>query len=141
MGALGILSAKTLARRCVGDPKDSRQFVADVRRNGPDRYLRPLHGFITRGRIFEWKFQYQVIAVSTLIYLALLLFISGLVILLFNDQRRIGYAVSALIALISGIFLVSVVHDLHTEWKVKRIEGNRNIVQRYCSGSDSFHLI
>jgi hypothetical protein len=128
MGALGILSAKTLARRCVGDPADSKDFVSfcrDFPVDGNDR--RRLHDFVTRGRIFEWKFRYQVIAVSALIYLALLLFVSGLVILLLNDQRRIGYAVSALTAVIGVIFLVSVVHDLSTELKLKWNRGNSNI--------------
>ena len=128
MGALGILSAKTLARRCVGDPKDSKIFVetaVGMQLDGNER--RRLHDFVTRGRIFEWKFRYQVIAVSTLIYLALLLFVSGLVILLLNDQRRIGYVVSTLTAVIGAIFLVSVVHDLYSELKLKRNRGNNNI--------------
>ena len=149
MGALGILSAKTLARRCIGDPNDSKAFVLELHTyygTSTEEYERKrkireskmvrvdervdesrLSEFVTRSQIFEWKFRYQVIAVSTLIYLALLLFISGLVILLLNDQRRIGYAVSALTAVIGGIFLVSMVHDLSTEWKMKRIRGSSNL--------------
>ena len=120
MGALGILSAKTLAGRCIGDPKDLKLLVEEAHHLHPGgNEWRRLHNAFFRGRIFEWKFRYQVIAVSTLIYLALLLFVSGLVILLLNDQRRIGYAVSALTAVIGAIFLVSVVHDLHFELKLK----------------------
>ena len=148
MGASGILAAKTLTARCIGDHKELEQLALKVhqvirRPVVPARAVlisdlpddidqRKLRGFLVRCSTFAWRFQCQLAGVVILIGLALGLLVAGLVILLFKDQKQIGTAVFASITGITALFWAPFLRDLWTELRLKFTRGICTHGRRLC---------
>ena len=97
MGALGIMVAKTISARWSREPGDVEKILNVERQRGllhdNDVWILVM-GY--HGDMFRPIFKLQIAFISFLIYVAFGLFFSGLVVLLLNDQRRIGTAILVL---------------------------------------------
>ena len=99
MGTLGIMVAKTISARWSREPGDVEKIYNLYRYNEDNDNERRRMWLLIMGHhggMFRPIFQLQIAVITFLIYVAFILFFSGLVVLLLNDQRRIGTAILVL---------------------------------------------
>jgi hypothetical protein len=142
MGALGIMVAKTISARWSREPGDVEKIYnaeRNVDRFNEDRYnedrynedrIRVWHLIMGRhSGVFRPMFQLQITFISFLIYVAFILFFSGLVVLLLNDQRRIGTATLVLTTVFEASCFFSIL--FYSMWAVvwrTRVLGLRSLL-------------
>jgi hypothetical protein len=109
MGALGVMLAKAFGRRWAGD----LDLVQDIRRgDGADRGVAHFRGHTK----FAGRFWFLITAITALLYLAFILFFVGLVILLVQDNKKLGLGVLGFNATIGAIFGILILDNLLSKY-------------------------
>jgi hypothetical protein len=128
MGALGVMVAKSFGRRWVRDT----ELLNLLRREGGhalthlENYELP---WLAGTRDKAWKrrrmhvqfgraFMALITLVASLIYLALVLFFVGLILLLHNDEGELGTGISVFLGAFGAIFILFYLYNV-TPWDLR----------------------
>jgi hypothetical protein len=120
MGALGVMLAKAFGRRWAGD----RNLVEALRRFVEGHSMEFHPGLVTakaftysRGHTrFAGRFLFLFRVITILLYLAFILFFSGLVILLLRDRESLGIGILVFNGTIGALFAILVLDNLFSTY-------------------------
>jgi hypothetical protein len=127
MGALGIMLSKTFGRQWAGD-----RDLAIKLQHFADGHPIDFHVGLATAKAFTYSRGYTMFAgrfwlliriITTLIYLAFILFFSGLVILLFRDSENLGKGILVFNATFGALFGILVLDNLfstYAPWLLRR---------------------